>query len=288
MVFKEKVKKKDKGFLEKILARLSNSKGTPFWEILFVERRLPQKLKNLFSFENWKKWYLIHYGWDYLGRNKDLEKLIKGQRILLIGSGPSAKDLKKIPKDVKIFTCNASAKILSEKKINREIDLFVAFNWVLNNYSNTSMNVFNSISKIKINYFISDKVAWTKQLLNKNKIKTVIIKDFWENNYYFRNLIYHSKYSISIKQILKNDFGELCNSTGIRLLQYSLYFDAKEIYLIGIDAVGANIWDEKKSIHKHQIIDNNFLKIVSKKYSNVYSASKNSPITKYLKYKKLK
>jgi hypothetical protein len=56
-----------------------------------------------------------------------LKKIIENQRILVIGSGPSASELKNIPEDIKIFTCNAGPRLIYKNKLKREINQVVYF-----------------------------------------------------------------------------------------------------------------------------------------------------------------
>jgi hypothetical protein len=207
--------------------------------------------------------YHRYIGVDYL-ENKDLKKLIKNQRVLVLGSGPSKKDLLNIPKDVRIFTCNMGPEI-----IDREIDVYYCEKDCLNN------KIRSLLSKINIKYFISD----SKNTLRSKNVK--FIKDYKRNTFYLRNIIY----PMTINDFMKDLYNT--PSSGVRLIQYALYLNAKEIFIIGLDG-GTACRSTDLGIDPHQPADSKFKEIISKKYKNIYSASKNSPITKYLEYKELK
>ena len=223
------------------------------------------------------------YRYSVLKRNSELNKVIKNQRVLIIGSGPSANELKYIPRDVKILTCNIGPRLLLEKEINREIDLYYCARGVLGK-GHKNESVIDLFSKLKINLFIIYNTKLIKKHYNLKKTYAKCIKDKGFNDYYLNKLIEPQKREEIKSPFLNNNR----TSAGVRLLQYALYFKAKEIYLIGIDINEEGYFWGRNNIHEHLCIDKNFIEIVSKKYNNVYSASENSPIVRYVKYKPLK
>jgi tetratricopeptide (TPR) repeat protein len=93
------------------------------------------------------------YRYSALKRNAKLNPIIKNQRVLIIGSGPSANDLKSIPKDVKILTCNIGPRLLLDKKFNREIDIYFSGKGSLGE-GHKNEGVIDLLSKFKINLFV--------------------------------------------------------------------------------------------------------------------------------------
>jgi len=232
--------------------------------------------------------FLKDFGWAFCApieavccfkRNLLLKKLIKNQRVLIVGSGPSAKELKKVPEDVKIFTCNRGLKLLVDRKIKKRVDLYLCHKIAMVKHYK---DIENWLPKIKIEVFIIDDLDYIKNKKELNESYLRLVKDYNRNNYYLKRLIKPYK----VKQIKGESLAK--TSSGIRLLQYALFFGAREIYLIGIDINEKGFFWDTKNIHKHIDIDRNFIKIVSKKYNNIYSLSKKSPITKYIKYKNLR
>jgi len=215
----------------------------------------------------------------YLKNKSILKNLIKDKRILIVGSGSSVNelDLGKIPEDVRIFTCKTTPRLFIRKNCDRRIDLY--FTYALKMKIDPLSK--ELVKKIKSEIFVIDDLNYLKKLKKLSGDYPKLIKDYNKNNYYLERLIKPYK----IRQI-KGKLNSV-TSSGMRLLQYALYFKAKEVYLIGIDiSEGGYFWGAK-NIHEHMDIDRNFIKIVSKKYSNIYSLSKKSPITKYIKYKPL-
>lgn len=223
------------------------------------------------------------YRYSVLKRNFELKKLIENQRVLIIGSGMSANELKYIPKDVKILTCNFSPRLLLDKGICREIDLYYCALGVLDKGSKNE-NIIDLLLKLKINLFIIYNPKLIRKFKDLRKNYTKCIKDRGSNNYYLDRLLGPQEIDKITNYSLANNSR---TSTGVRLLQYALYFKAKEIYLIGIDVNEDGYFWGKNNTHEHLCIDKSFIEIVSKKYSNIYSAAENSPIVRYIKYKPL-
>ena len=211
-------------------------------------------------------------------RNLIMKKLIRGKRVLIIGSGPSAKNLKKIPDDVLVFTCKLAVKLFAEKNLGK-IDLYFNYGSAIKRDYDHLIKYF---PKTKVGFFLTDDIDYVKTKKEFFSKVPQLISDSGQNNYYLKRLI--KPYNIN--QIMGRSLAPHASS-GMRLLQYALFFKAKEIYLIGVDLGNSGHFYGGKFKWRHQDIDENFMKIVSKKYKNIYSASKNSPITKYIKYKKL-
>ena len=75
-----------------------------------------------------------------------------------------------------------------------------------------------------------------------------------------------------------------CTSSAGRLLQYALFFGAREVYLIGMDFGRGDYFfgHANFNITKHALIDENFVKIIAERYDNVFSLSPRSPVKEYL------
>ena len=232
--------------------------------------------------------FLKDFGWAFCApieviysfkRNLLLKKLIKDKRILIVGSGPSAEKLGEIPNDVRVFTCKSGLRLFVDKNFERQIDLYLAYKSAMER-SYEFLREFLQKTKTKI--FMIDDLGYIKE---KKELEGFYLKLLWDtgrNNYYLERLIKPYK----IRQIKGKSLPR--TSSGIRLLQYALFFGAREIYLIGIDISEKGYFWGTKNAHFHLDIDRNFIKIVSKKYNNIYSLSKKSPITKYIKYKNLR
>ncbi len=220
---------------------------------------------------------LIILPYFILKNNKIFEELIRNKRVLLLASAPSANDIKleDIPEDVKILTCKAAPRLFLDKKYHRDIDLYMVYGGKMKQ----DPSLIELLKKIKTKVFVIDDRRYMEKKKELKNFYSVMIWDRNDNNYYLKKLIQPYTFRSIIGTSLPR------TSTGMRLLQYALYFGAKEIYLAGIDiSEGGYFWGEK-NVHHHLDIDNNFMKIVSKKYDNIYSLSKNSPITQYIPFK---
>ena len=221
------------------------------------------------------------YGYSAFKRNLELKRVLKNQRVLIIGSGPSANELKNIAQDIKILTCNIGPRILLDKKIRQEIDLYYCVPGAFEG-SHKDENTIGLLSKFKIDLFIYP-TKWIKNNSILKKIYAKGVQDNAFNDYYSKKLVGPQKTEEIKSSFLSNNR----TSSGVRLLQYALFAQAKEIYLIGIDIDEKGYFWDRSNIHDHLAIDKNFIEVVSKKYNNIYSASKNSLITSYVKYKPL-
>jgi len=221
--------------------------------------------------------------WRYRKNNPIFEELIKDKRVLIIGSGPSAADLGDIPDDVLIFACNYSPVVFLEKKY-KQIDLYATYAIYFEENKNVKKkDVRDLLSKVRINYFVFDDKGFLKKKNLEHSYQKLII-DECRDNHYLNELIKPCK----VKD-LKGTQKTWIASTGLRLLQYALYFKAKEIYLIGIDINDAGHYYEKGSVPRggSNELDMNFFKLMAEKHNNIYAVSKNSPIVKFVPHKEL-
>jgi hypothetical protein len=223
--------------------------------------------------------------------NAVLQTLIRDQRILILGSGPSASDLNFIPDDVKIFTCNASLRILEEKKIHREIDLLflikskVSKSLIFNNRPAEKTKVIEALMKRHtIKFVATNKPDYAERMKKAEKMNFCCLFDDGRDPYYLNQLLQPDGV-----ESIRGTSPIPWTSSGLRLLQYALFFGAKEIYLIGID-FGHNgyFWGPNPNEWRHTDIDENFVKTVSQKYNHLYSLSKNGALARYLPYQNWK
>ena len=220
--------------------------------------------------------------------NALLTKLIKNQRVLILGSGPSASELSSIPEDVKVFTCNASPKLLLDKKIVREIDLLffikskVSKSLLIDGLPVEKTKAIEELlCRSKIKLVVTNKPEHAQRLKNSKRLDFTCLFDDGRDPYYLNHLLQPN----SVESI-RGSSPLPWTSTAIRLLQYALFYGAKEIYVVGIDfGDGGYFWGPNPNEWRHPDIDENFVKIIALKYDNMYSLSRSSPMTKYIKYK---
>lgn len=242
--------------------------------------KLKKKVSALINPKQWRSYNSVG-GWiDHRINHGVLKKIIHGKRILILGSGPSAVEFRNLPSnmdDVLVFTCNAGLRILKEKKFGRKVDLYLSRIKALSvDYPDTQ----ELLGEVPCRTFIMDEPSFVK----KSPVPTTgyerLIRDHQKDGYYLKKLIKPRR----LEQVVADDV--TWTSAGLRLLQYSLYFGAKEIYLLGIDLGDDGYFWGQRFIHKHAI-DYNFMKIVSQDHDNVFSASENSTITQYIPYRSL-
>lgn len=194
-----------------------------------------------------------------------LHRLIKGKKVLIISSGLSARKLNRVPEGFLVFTCNRGVKLLNDIKFKGTIDLYFSPADCLENYKEIGEN----LQSAKIKIFIIDNLNYIKNrpFLKKNCQR--LLQDDFANNRYLRSLI------SGLERIDRLKGSSLpWTSSGMRLLQYALYFKAKEIYLIGFDLDTEGYFDGQPNQSDHIDIDNNLMRVLVGKYNNIYSLTK--------------
>ena len=230
--------------------------------------------------------YLYDYkiGKKTICKEEELVNKVKGKRVLILGSGPSANDLKSIPEDVIIFTCNFGPQLLLDKGLRTDIELYICMGITFKRYPGKNKDIVGLLSKINLKYMVTEDKRLFENIFHKTTIE-----DSNRNSYYLKKIIHPHKCNEIFKGITSG------YSTGNHLIQYALALEAKEIYIIGMDGgFKVHFWsnpddinEEEKRIFEHGEFDRRFIEILSKKYNYIYSISKSSPINKYLNYKEL-
>jgi len=196
-----------------------------------------------------------------------LSRLIKDKKVLIIGSGLSAKKLKQIPEGFLVFTCNRGVKLLNDVKFKGTIDLYFTFAHHLRKHKETQEN----LQSVKIKIFIIDDLNCIKNRPFLNKSYQYLLQDNYYNNRYLEKLIRPQR----VYKLKGSSFP--WTSSGMRLLQYALYFKAKEIYLIGFDLDTKGYFDGQPNQSDHIDIDNNLMMLLVEKYTNIYSLTNSLP-----------
>jgi len=255
----------------------------PFWTLVVHARNLAKKIIALPA-----SLYAIIAPYALHAKNYAvLSALIKGKRILILGSGPSAEEFKtlQIPSDVLLFTCNYGFYLLKDRP--RTIDLYLTNR----NSLKANLAILRELPVQKINVFLTDHPRYLRQQMQLcNCFRKLLACSF--GNFYFDRLIRPLRVSFRDDPSSWNE-----TSSGIKLLEYALFFRAKEIYLIGIDfgrehvfqnSIGQDDWRVTPQQRSHFKIDRYLLHVVSKKFHNVFSLSQKSPINAYIPYRSLK
>jgi len=203
-----------------------------------------------------------------------LRRLIHGNKILILGSGPSSAELDDIPDDVKIFTCNRGPKLLLQKGIARKIDLFMSTKGKINRVRMAE----DFLKDVLVDHYAIDNQKFIEDHPLLDTTKSTVLYDDGMDDIYLKHLMA----PLQTKDICGTSFHPW-TSTGMRLLQYALYFGAAEVYLIGIDlGKEGYFWGENRSEWLHHDIDENFIQIMSERHSNIFSLSQKSPIIGYI------
>jgi len=245
---------------------------------------LKERLDKLESF------VLENYGFNYLKPfDKILRNKIRGKRVLVVGSGESFYDFdfKKIPKDVLVFTCNNGIELLRKNKFGGKICLYLTSKFHIKNYYGNRKGLFKLFKNERIDFFIANDLGKTNYILNvEERINRKIMSDDGRNNYYLNKVTYPFRIIEEVKK------GYNYCSNGLKLVQLALFFDAKEVYLIGIDGYGKNIYGVKNTKQFcHYDMDKGFLENLktNANYSNkVFLISNKSNFRNIVNIKELK
>ncbi|MBI3252516.1 MAG: hypothetical protein HYZ52_04280 [Candidatus Omnitrophica bacterium] len=207
-----------------------------------------------------------------------LKRLIRGERILIVGSGRSASELADIPPGIKLFTCNAGIRFFDGKAMDRPLDLFFCNKAKLQREKEIEL----LLVKIRTRVFVSRNTDGIRENTALRGSYERLLYDDSTDPWYLTRLIRPQGV-----QDIQGRCEATWTSTGMRLLQYALYFGAREVYVVGMD-FGENgyFWGPKPNPWGHPDIDENFIRIVSAKYRNVFSISSKSPLSHHLPVKR--
>lgn len=201
-----------------------------------------------------------------------------GRRVLIVGAGPSASELTHTPADTVILACNSSIKLVAERGDPR-VDLYY-FHKRQGLWKTSGLQ--DHIKNIEIGIFISNLpklVRVARNFQRRFNDRPNAFLDSNRNNFYLRRLLGTRR--------IKPMNGIHWTSAGVRLLQYALYFKAREIFLIGVDLSDDYFWGDKKRAMVEQAFENSVLDAFSRRFSNVFSLSEKSPITRYFPFRAL-
>lgn len=271
--------------LQFLLRNIDGKRGSanPFWKLIVHARDLAGKV---YFFIFFRLSVVIAQRVLHLKNHAALSNLINGKRILILGSGPSAKDfgVLRIPSDVLLFTCNYGFYLLKDRP--RTIDLYLTNK----NCMEANLAIPRELPTMKIDVLLMNDLAYLRKKKNLGNCYQKLLRTP-PDNYYFERLIRPLSVSFRNDPTTWHD-----TSSGIKLLEYALAFRAKEIYLIGIDfghehvyqnTISREDWLSVPKQRTHFKIDRYFLTVVSKRYRNVFSISKESPVNAYLPYRPL-
>jgi len=203
-----------------------------------------------------------------------LSKLIKGNRILILGPGPSELQWDWIPSDIKLFTCHAGIKTVTDLCVTKRIDLlFCSTAKLMRTPGIKSQIVHSGVANL-----ITDDPGLFRNDPTLLSACSHILFDDINNNYYFNQVIWPLHF---------NQFrgkGNPYTLSPIRLLQYALFYGAKEVYLAGFDLGHKGNVKLKSSDHQRNI-NETFIRYVGKQFPNVHSISQGSLANGYIPYR---
>jgi hypothetical protein len=212
------------------------------------------------------------------GAGAVLGRLLRGRRVLVFGSGPSANDLESIPDDVLVLSCKLGPEILAGRRLRRGVDLYYYANLRADAAGRDKrLHLASVIRESRIGVLVCEDPLTLVDVLPLRASYSRLLLDFRSNQLLLQRLIAPKK----IHEIRGRSFCPW-TSSGVRLIQYAAYFGASEIYLIGID-LGRHGYASGGAMRQwaHEDIDDNFLNILSQRQTNVYSLSARSPIAEY-------
>ena len=244
-------------------------------------RRLGKRLKRKFrQLRNAANTFRLYALWRNQRMRNDafLRSVIEGQRVLIIGSGPSASQVANIPDDVKILTCKGAIRRVPEICPARSVDIYFTYGERLAKADNSLRQL---IAHTGVRVFITDDRDYVRRHRVLSGAFRTIILDYNPNNYYLNQLIAPHRVEELTTRIRYT-------SSGIRLLQYALYFGAREVYIAGIDLFENGYFWGSEGYTWHQEIDRRFLEIVASRHKNIFTAARVSPLEEFVPFRELK
>ena len=190
---------------------------------------------------------------------KFLDTLIRGKKVLIIGSGPSAREINNIPEEALVFTCNRGLKLFGEGRLNRPIDLYLCTRSKIERLRIDE----RSNTGTRIRFFLTDDIAYAQQNKTLKNICERVLFDDGMDDHFLRQLLDPGSLAS-----LRGRSTHPWTSTGIRLLQYALYYGASEIYLAGIEfGQHGYFWGRSSDPWHHEDIDKNFIRAAGARHA---------------------
>ncbi len=225
---------------------------------------------------------LLEFSLETAREQRILRRLIQGKRVLVLGAGHSARDLLRIPSDVVVLSCNMGPLMLLEKKLKPRVDLYLVNRAAFRNYDNALITL---LRRIEIGALVTRELEYIHSLGDVVLYEHILHDRSTRSTFYLEDLISPSP----VSAILEQD-NTMFTSTGVTLLQYALFFNAREIYLAGIDLdidVRGHVLVPSKALgyHYHRGPDRKFFAWMVDHYRNVFSLSADSPIASVIPHR---
>ena len=222
-------------------------------------------------------------------RDYVLGRLIKGRRVLILGSGPTATELQSIPRDVCVLTCNRGPEVLLQKGF-LHIDLYISNIRIVHEKDHRE-RLLSLLTLFDINVFLFRRPQFVRKHLDIKNYR-FLLKDRsvgGRDHFYLQRLIRPHTIADVTGTSKKHS-----TTTGIGLLLYALYYKASEIYLAGIDLDGTPPPSTTKKryteiyMSSHKDMDYNVMHILAQKYKHIFVTSKNTPLHSLFSFRELK
>ena len=236
----------------------------------------------LYRFESYLYFPIFYF--EYKNSVKSLKRVVAGKKIIIIGSGPSAKNVE-LPKDSNtlIACCNFSTKFLPK---DLQASLYMTTSYAVEEMPSL---VSECIQDKEYQWIGANKINFLKK--HTNHLHAVRPR----NVFMFSSLI-------SLNPIFKNRTTLMKKghyyffSTGVQMTLLCLLAEAKEVYIAGIDIDPTVTYanntryetDPLVKINKHQLADSHAMQELANKNIPVYSLVESSPLSKILKHKTIK
>lgn len=244
----------------------------------FLRRKLFQESKIVHRKESSRRTnplsFISNYYWR-LKKEKALWKLLKGKKVLILGQSPNLEEMKHLPSDHVLMACNQSAILAASGILKKPFDLYLGQQSILETRKMKRM-----VPKIKSNYFLTDNLSYVQKTKELHSAYQLLLYDDGTDTQYLKKLTQ----PLPISDISSLEKPYL--SPELRLVNFALHFDAKEINLLGFRFHDEVYFSNKRNKQGHHAdIDKNFLDIISTKHKHLYSVSPNSPFNEYLPYR---
>ena len=234
------------------------------------------RLKN--PFERSLKDRTLHFAFGYFRHRLNdamLRRLIEGQKTLIVNSAASAFSLAQLPADVKILACDHAAGLCADEKFTRTLDLYLCSKRVLKRKQLKQL-----FAKIRAQVFLSDDLSFIRRRKDLKRAYACLLYDDGMDDFYINRLFGAAE----VQKLRQRNNRPV--SPPFRLLQIALHYGAREVYLCGVDFTEKRYaWEGQEPGLRYSDSDENFLKVVSRKFKNVFNLSAQSPVSDYLPFK---
>ena len=207
-----------------------------------------------------------------------LTRLIRGRRVLILGSGPSAAALGPVPADVLVFSCNSAIAALMRPGFRREVDLYACNGAPLRTHRAQLLEI---AREFRFSFLLT-RQPWRIREAGVFRYERLMADRATGRGGLLQRRVLGRPLMRRLAALCRSGFP----STGIGLMLYALHYGAREIHLAGIDlnTAGYAFSERANSAYarEHGVFDLGVVRFAHERYGNLSVVTPGSPLAALL------